>query len=141
MLTRRGFLGRLAGALAAALASTELAQLSFPPAPVAVDSVSGISMRFIRSFDHSADALRYSRLDVFYGLASPSQFGCRIENRGSFATYLAEDRVIQERVAFPHCCTCIRMIGPSCRAQGKCLAQHYVDVMSKPDLFGRVWEA
>lgn len=118
MLNRRAFFGRLAGAFVAALASPTLLELLPAPAAPALalhPDAFGISMRFIEKWDHSADALRYSRLDVLYGVANQSAFACRIgdeltvhckdgiwhpEPRGSFAAYLAADQDIQNDLIY-----------------------------------------
>lgn len=147
MLTRRGFLGRLAGAVAAALASPALAQLSFPPAPVAVDAVSGISMRLIQGWEHKLFS-SVTRMDVLYGFGIPSpalsaRFADEPYRSGGFLAYVEKDREIQRLAAFQPCATCIRAVGASCRRTGRCLDESYRSAALdfKPDIFGQLWEA
>lgn len=106
-MNRRAFLGRLAAAFGAALASPALLELLPAPASqgLTLDPAAfGISMRFIERWDVETVGA-FNCYDVLYGFASfaPS-FGCRVVNASplragsGFATYLDADRAIQERL-------------------------------------------
>jgi hypothetical protein len=87
-MNRRGFFGRILGALAAALASPALEHLSPAPPPLAFDP---------RAFSLVGNPLEVPRLDVLYGFGTFRQpLGCRIADDtlrpGDTLTFEGDDR-------------------------------------------------
>ncbi len=65
-LSRRGFFGRLAAVAVGAVAAAQAKRINWYPARVAHDRETGISVRFLKEYDHNYSHM-VSKLDVLFG--------------------------------------------------------------------------